>query len=40
MVTWERTRDDVGSHGVGDGIVPWLVVWTEVHRIVDWYDAS
>ena len=21
MVTWERTRDDVGSHGVGDGIV-------------------
>ena len=21
MVTWERTRDDVGSHGVGDGIL-------------------
>ena len=26
--------------GVGDGSSHWLVVWTEAHRIVDWYDAS
>ena len=30
MVTWERTRDDVGSHGVGDdGVV--------IHSDGRWY---